>query len=223
MADFPPTAGLINSLDPNNPIDANKVFGGNNWLQFLQDVLKTNQFPISEDGSSNGWDIALTVKASEVNSLQGIDPSETVEERLFASGTKMAFFQVSAPTGWTQLTDTEVPGLNNSLLRVVQTAGGGNGGSASPIQMTGDQVPQHPHTFTGDAVADHWHELFRSQSGTSSFAPVDTIVPDGAINVTGKQSMAPEGGHTPTGTIAVNGSNATWEPKYVDMIIASKD
>lgn len=107
MATTPPTAGLINSLDPNNPIDADKVYGADNWFRFVQEVLQTNQFPISEDGNSNGWDLALTVKASEVNSLLGI--TGVVEDRLNAleadaatlpSGTKMVFYQDAAPTGW---------------------------------------------------------------------------------------------------------------------------
>jgi hypothetical protein len=218
MADFPPTAGLINSLDPNNPIDANKVFGGNNWLQFLQDVLKTNQFPISEDGSSNGWDIALTVKASEVNTLQGISVTDPIITLPGGGVTFLTYWQTAAPTGWTQDATHD-----NKMMRVVGTAGGGNGGSASPIQMTGAQVPQHAHVFTGDAVADHYHELFDLIGGSSGFAPIDILVPNGAIELTGKQSMNTAGGHTPSGTIAVNGSNATWEPLYVDMIIASKD
>lgn len=84
MATEPPTAGFINSLDPANPIDDNFVYGADDWFRFVQDVLKVNQFPISEDGSSNGWDIAVTVKASEVNALEGISNSETVQEQLDA-------------------------------------------------------------------------------------------------------------------------------------------
>ena len=42
----------------------------------------------------------------------------------FPSGTVMSFFQASAPIGWTQVTTH-----NDKLLRVVNAAGGGSGGT----------------------------------------------------------------------------------------------
>jgi hypothetical protein len=52
--------------------------------------------------------------------LTGVDP--------FESGTKMVFYQASAPTGWTQ--DTAAA-LSNTALSVVTGTGGGTGGSDS--------------------------------------------------------------------------------------------
>ena len=49
--------------------------------------------------------------------LSGVDP--------FASGTKMVFYQASAPTGWTQDTGA---GLSNTVMTVVTGTGGGTGG-----------------------------------------------------------------------------------------------
>lgn len=234
MADFPPTAGLINSLDPANPIDANKVFGGNNWLAFIQEVLKTNQFPISEDGSSNGWDLALTVKASEVNSLDGI--TGTVQTRLNAleadaatlpSGTVMAFWQAAAPSGWTQVVSED-----DAMLRVVSTAGGGNGGTASPISMAGSDVPAHSHTGSTGSDGAHTHSAYYdvgsgSQSRTFINTPHTAIVNGSNIltRVTGGSNyiLTTDGAHTHPATIDDNSGPTDWEPKYIDMILASKD
>lgn len=52
--------------------------------------------------------------------LSGVDP--------FASGTKMVFYQASAPTGWTQDTASA---LSNTVMSVVTGTGGGTGGSTS--------------------------------------------------------------------------------------------
>ncbi len=105
MATDPPTAGFIAQLDPDNPIDSDFVEGGNNWLQFVQATLKINQFPQSEDGSSGGWDIACTVKASEVNSLAGISSSQTVQEQIDAltarlDGVESNALQIGSIVGW---------------------------------------------------------------------------------------------------------------------------
>jgi hypothetical protein len=52
--------------------------------------------------------------------LTGVDP--------FESGTKMVFYQASAPTGWTQDTASA---LSNTVMSVVTGTGGGTGGSTS--------------------------------------------------------------------------------------------
>lgn len=102
MATNPPTAGFIAQLDPNNPIDSDNVEGANNWLQFVQETLKVNQFPTSEDGSAGGWDIACTVKASEVNSLAGISSAQTVQQQIDALNAKIeaSVIQIGSIVGW---------------------------------------------------------------------------------------------------------------------------
>jgi len=84
------------------------------------------------------------------------------------SGTRMLFAQPAAPDGWTQdVSDA----ANNRMLRVVNTAGGGIGGSNDPILM--NVVPAHTHGYTtgtvsawhthsgntGDVSADHTHGI----------------------------------------------------------------
>jgi hypothetical protein len=75
-----------------------------------------------------------------------------VSNQVFPSGTSMAFFQASAPTGWTQDTTN-----NNAMLRVVSTTGGGIGGVDSPI--FNNKVPIHAHSFSssGDVSGETGH------------------------------------------------------------------
>lgn len=71
----------------------------------------------------------------------------------FPSGTRMPFAQASAPVGWTQDVSENA---NNRMLRVVNTAGNGVGGSHSPI--LNNVVPAHTHVMTtGTESADHTH------------------------------------------------------------------
>ena len=66
---------------------------------------------------SNGQ-VQATLFTGSGAGLTGVEP--------FASGTKMVFYQASAPTGWTQDTATA---LGNAAMRVVVGTGGGTGGS----------------------------------------------------------------------------------------------
>lgn len=71
------------------------------------------------------------------------------------AGTVALFAQAAAPTGWTQI---NTDGTTNRMIRVVNTAGGGTGGTNSPILM--DVVPNHTHTYSGITVGvsnDHYH------------------------------------------------------------------
>ncbi len=236
-----PTAGFISSLDPENPSGTNFVFEGDDWLRFLQKVMKTNQFPRSEDDSSNGWDIACTAKCSQLNALDDLVTTETVETRLstleaesakFPGGgvTFIAFYQISAPTGWTQQTGTK---YDNAMLRVVNTAGGGDGGSASPIEMTASDVPSHTHGFDTPSGGNHNHGAYQNVTGGSDnriFFQYNIVSNSAGLtelytdNNTQWYIINQQGVHThPSGTTDPNSGSSSWTPKYIDMIIASKD
>jgi len=217
MADLPPTAGFINSLDPNSPIDSNKVFGGDNWIVFLQDVLQTYQFPISEDGSSNGWDIALTVKASEVNSLLGISNTDTVEDRLTAlentqaTGTREDFYQDTAPIGWTidASVDEHMTRLTKGSVAggvAGGTTGGTNNFSAQFISINSGSESTHTHTWSA-----------------TTGGPSSTTTPEsGGGDTAASQSHT----HTVSGTTSGGASHlhtVDLNAKWAAAIIASKD
>ena len=143
------------------------------------------------------------------------------------AGTRVPFAQAAAPTGWTQdVTDN----ATNRMLRVVNTAGNGVGGSASPI--LNNTVPSHTHIFTGTALAAHTHtdaghvhsdpghQVIRgSPGGTTSFQDWT-----GSHNTgTGHAVISSNSAGTPAGTNAVNASAANWAPRYIDMIICAKN
>lgn len=92
--------------------------------------------------------------------------------RAFPSGTRMMFSQAAAPTGWTQ--DITV---NDRVLRVVSSAGNGDGGSwtisgvtVGSHALTVAELPVHTHSVSGTTAintASHKH-TFSGTTGTDS-------------------------------------------------------
>jgi len=95
------------------------------------------------------------------------------------SGSKMVFYQASAPTGWTQ--DTTAA-LSESVMSVVTGTGGGTGGStaffSSFLNATNKSAPGQPvsgsvsgtvgqHTLSTPEIASHRHQ-FRKQNPPQS-------------------------------------------------------
>jgi len=142
--------------------------------------------------------------------------AQAIKSLGFAVGTKMAFFQASAPTGWTQDVTN-----NDAMLRVVSGTGGGVGGSASPVSfnhahttawhaLTVNEMPSHSHNVT-DSVgagvglnnyADGYGHLVVSLYGGNRLK-------------TDSQGSGSSHNHGNTGT-------TSWAPKYIDMIICTK-
>jgi len=124
----------------------------------------------------------------------------------FPSGTRMAFQQTSAPTGWTKDTTAAI---NDSVLRLV-TGTPSSGGSTAfstfnastatgATTLSTAQMPSHTHNISG---------LVRSWGG----AAPGYLTGNGANAVSG----ATGGGGSHTHSLATN-------IKYYDFIIASKD
>ena len=135
------TGSTISSFITSNPTSSDPVNQGDDHLRLIKSVLQA-QFP----GSGGlGYATAITATEEELNALHGLT------NYYFASGTRLPFFNATAPTGWTQVTT-----YANHMLRVVATAGGGAGGTDSPI-LNNTSVPAHTHTWTGTALAAHTH------------------------------------------------------------------
>jgi hypothetical protein len=122
---------------------------------------------------------------------------------IIPSGTKMLFYQASAPTGWTQVTTQ-----NDKALRVVSGAGGGSGGSlALSSSVTGghtlveSEIPSHTHNIYGDSATDF--------SGGSRLPAVGAAGFEAWIST---QATGGDGSHDHPLDLA-----------YVDIIIAAKD
>ena len=116
----------------------------NNNLDTIDDLLDGTT-PVTGIDINSGTISGITGTAGFTNiSFSGTisgDGSGLTGVEPFPSGTKVLFYQASAPTGWTQDTTH-----NDKALRVVSGSGGGSGGThglSSP--------PSTAHTHTGGA------------------------------------------------------------------------
>ena len=143
------------------------------------------------------------------------------------SGTRVPFAQASAPTGWTQDTSDNA---NNRMLRVVNTAGGGVAGTDSPIVNSTTMVA-HSHTFTGNALgthnhsdAGHTHTVNALTTGGGGYwAPGGSGQNNPAAGTTaGYANIQAASAGTPSGTNSTT-AGVSWTPRYIDMIICSKN
>jgi len=124
-------------------------------------------------------------------------------------GTSMVFYQALAPLGWKKDTTKD-----NHMLRVVSTAGGGSGGTDSPI--LNNKVAVHTHEATTSVAPNHSHQenLWTNSNYTAEGYPIAGTYIDGQA----RKSTLGAGAHDHDVTIESNaGSN--WTPKYADMII----
>jgi len=179
------------------------------------------------DGTNFNLALTQTLIAAGVGiSISTVGATSTITNTSnFVSGTRMPFAQAAAPTGWTQDASDNA---NNRMLRVVNTAGNGVGGTASPI--LNDTVPSHTHGFSTGGQSDshvHYDSGHQHSSGFAQYYSGDI----GYYGYTGY------GGNTGTGYAAIgytsndhshsgstdNGSSHTnWVPRYIDMIICAK-
>ncbi len=127
--------------------------------------------------------------------------------------TRMLFYQASAPTGWSQVTSTA---LNNAMMRVVTSTGGGTGGTDNPI--LNDKVPTHTHTFMTGESGEHTHSLPARDGQAQGGHDHNTRWFGGLTADQGSSA----GEHTHTGTTDANPTPSNWTPKYVDVIVCQK-
>jgi hypothetical protein len=162
-----------------------------------------NSFQVWKDGGGDTW-LAYN-DAGTVKKMQ-FDPPAVVIPVEVPAGSKMAFYQAAAPTGWTQ--DTSV---NDRVLRVVSGAGGGTGGNWTISGLTVDghvltveEMPAHTHSYTKYLL-----KMGASAQGTSVWIS-DASADSGA---TGGDAAHSHG-------LSADGA---WRPAYIDVIIASKN
>lgn len=127
----------------------------------------------------------------------------------FASGTKMSFYQASAPTGWTKDTTSA---LNDAVLRIVTGSGGVTGGSTAFSTWAAASATS-AYTLTTSDIPSHTHNITVGSGGAGNFIVGDNRATAGssaaATNATGGG-----GGHS---------HGLSQNIKYADFIVASKD
>lgn len=214
------SASTIALLDSSWPLGGDPHNRGDDHIRLIKYVLQT-QFP---GAAGLGFAEPIIATEAEINHLAGVvsnvqtqlDDLTTSVEGLQASlsapaGTKMVFYQAAAPTGWTQDTTK-----NDYMLRVVSTSGGGSGGSDSPI--LNNKVPSHTHST--DSQGNHQHTY------SSPVIPGDWALGyfAGGISMTSgmsAQNTTTAGSHSHS--VTTNPGAANWTPKYLDLIICTKD
>jgi len=201
-------------------------FTSANLATALTDATGTGSTVFSVSPALTGFPTAPTASAG--TSTTQIATTAFVQAASFPSGTRMPFAQASAPTGWTQDTTDNA---TNRMLRVVNTAGGGVAGTDSPIVNSTTMVA-HTHTFTG---SEHTH----TDSGHSHTLTASIGTPAaGYANITNgytnympnsyQTSSVISSGSANISTVTAGGSNSSttavsWTPRYIDMIICSKN
>ena len=151
---------------------------------------------------------ALASIVSHAGDALKVSPTQSSEVYMhaFPTGTKMTFYQATAPLGWTQDANAA---LNDALLRTVTAGGGVTGGTngfvAAPLTATAShtltisEMPAHTHSYTGPTVLASGY-----LGGVARYPP--------SASTSG--STGGNAGHT---------HGITWAPKYVDLIICTKD
>ena len=211
------TGTTIAQLVSSNPTGGDPTNQGDDHLQLIKSVLKS-QFPGS---GGDGYSKPIVTNENELNFSQGVTSS--IQDQLDALaveissqktqlnapiGTKMVFYQTSAPTGWTIDSSND-----NAMMRVVSSSGGGSGGSDSPISFSHSHTTGN-HTLTINEIPSHNH------SYTTTFAPASGFA-SGAGGSTQTQNTGSTGGGASHNH--GNTNSVSYSPKYVDMIVATKD
>lgn len=149
---------------------------------------------------------------------------------LFPAGTKMVFYQASAPTGWTAVA------VNDKFLRVV-TAGGTGGTDGGTVAASTSLAHTHTvaaHTHTTPA---HQHPLDTGSTANTSNGSLITyaVIASASSVIEGRASDGSVAGTSPKGQTTSSGSGTSGSASpatdsqfagafaYSDVIIATKD
>jgi len=160
----------------------------------------------------------------------------------FSSGTKMVFYQASAPTGWTQDTASA---LSNTVRSVVTGTGGGTGGSTSYfssfLATTDKSAPGQPvsgsvsgtvggHTLSTPELASHSHPGSSLNTVVGGGPPKPTVAREYAnpyvLPPTGTAGGGGPHSHPFSGSLSGATADVTIpaaDVKYANVIIAAKD
>jgi len=138
--------------------------------------------------------------------------------KIFDAGTKMVFFQSSAPTGWVKETQH-----NDKALRVVSGSGGGYGGStafSSAFNHShGHNFSVNNHTLSEAQMPSHNHGITASyHNGWPDGANDRTSNDYLRIGATRSKGSSHAHSHGLGGTV----SQVSISPNYVDVIICKK-
>jgi hypothetical protein len=211
----------IAQLQSYNPAPGDPINQGDDHIRRIKAVLK-NIFPGS---GGQGFSIPITATEAQLNFVTGATSNIQAQlNALTASiagllgtlpapvGTRLPFFQAAPPTGWSLVTD-----FNNYMLRVVNSTGGGSGGTDSPI--LNDKVASHTHPASS-IVTDPGHSHtyvsyggWQPQSGSATPCWWSTSMQNSGASLTGISVAT---------SVSANAGASNWTPRYLDMVIGQK-
>lgn len=170
-------------------------------VQAALEVLAASLTAASASLAAAATTAALT---AAVNGLNTSKPNMAV-------GTRTLFHQAAAPAGWTQ--DVAV---NDRVIRVVSSAGGGSGGAwaISGLAISG-------HALTAAELPDHTHDVrgfgsFQTGGGGMAVVPSPSAQP-----VVGRTEGMSAGGGASAHTHALT-ADGSWRPAYTDVIVCTR-
>lgn len=140
------------------------------------------------------------------------------------AGTSMVFHQATAPSGWTQITSSA---YNNASLRVVNSTGGGTGGSSSFTDVFQSRtilqtnLPNVSLSGTTNTTGDHAHTY--SYTSIIGFVPGSSSGGGLVANTSGTTSTAGNHSHTVSVSLGGSGTPMDFAVKYIDIIVATKN
>jgi hypothetical protein len=225
----------LSELQETWPIESDFLFEGNDHIQIIKAILKA-QFP-GEFGS--GFSKAINATEDEINYLQGVtsniqaqlDAITSNDNLIAPAGTVMMFVSSTPPVGWTQ----QVTADDHMLRHVGGGAGGGTGGTDSPISWDSS----HVHSTTGHALIEselpaHRHQNIVNQNeGTVGVQVNESVIYQAGGDrdyrlefsatepLYGRTSLTGGGAAHDHGDTGTGGS--TFTPKYLNVISAVKD
>ena len=225
------TAAQINALATDDSVTQAMI---------ADDAIDAARLQVSNSGS-NGQFLALS------SGTGNLTWTTVTSEDFIPNGSVMAFFQASAPTGWTQVTSQ-----NDKVLRVVSGTGGGTGGDWA--MSAGETTSSHgghvhagaahshnhnlsagAHTLSTSEMPSHSHNNRYGHSVSWNNSVLSGI--SSYQNISGRGTESTGGGgshsHSLSGSIVSGGSGDTSSagshthtiaaPQYIDVIICSKD
>ena len=174
---------------------------------------------------SNGQ-VQATLFTGSGAGLTGVEP--------FASGTKMVFYQASAPTGWTQDTASS---LSETVMSVVTGSGGGTGGSTayfSSFLATTNKTAADPDapvsgsvsgtvgptTLSTPTIANHTHDINRGSPDPDAPQPFEKII---GVGFTDRYQSFPSIPGGPGSINATGGGGAHTHPFSGSLSSATAD
>jgi hypothetical protein len=245
------TGNYIHEMNKASPVGSESKSLGDDAIREIKRVLQT-VFPNLENGTPiiataaelnhvdgctsniqtqlNGLTYADTLLLSRIETIEDYN----VQTSLYApTGTRTTFYQPTAPTGW-----TKVSGLDDRMMVINNSFGGLSGGAQTPVSLnlhhahltgdvslTGAQMPGHAHQISVEV--DGGPGGYDGGGSGASHITVATA----QTSIAGNNGVGGDGqphNHGSTSGLnwtftALNTNNDVWAPKYINMILCSKD